>query len=218
MDCVIVASGDMDYSDDFKQITKSADLLICADGGFRHLKAMNMLPHVVIGDFDSIDESGLYFLKQSKTKMVAYPENKDFTDTHLCFLYAFENHASSITLFGGSGSRLDHTLANIFLLKQAADIGIKARMLDKNNEIFFITDSTEIKGEKGDLLSIIPAAAKVEGVHLKGLAYPLDNAEMKMGSSLGISNVFKDETAVISIKSGAMIVTKSTDRPRPVIF
>ena len=211
MKCVIIANGDLEYTDDIIRVIKDARLIISADGGARHLKALNILPHVMIGDFDSIHPDDKHFFEEKQVKALSFPSKKNHTDSELCVSWALENKATDITLLGVTGTRLDHTLANIFLLKKLARQNIPARIINKNNEIHIVTDYIELKGQPGDLLSIIPVTEKVTGVMLKGLEYPLVNATIEMGSSLGISNSFKGTFACVSIERGILIVTKSKD-------
>ena len=211
MKCVIIANGDLEYTNDIQDLVKNAQLIISADGGARHLRALNILPHIMIGDFDSISPGDKLFFKKKQVKTLTFPSRKDHIDSELCVSWALENNATDITLLGVTGSRMDHTLANIFLLKKLARLHIPARIINKNNEIHIVTDFIEIKGNPRDFLSIIPVTEKVTGVTLKGLEYPLINATIEMGSSLGISNSFKGTTASVSIEKGILIVTKSTD-------
>ncbi len=211
MKCVIIANGDVEYTSDIIKIIKNAQMIISADGGARHLRTLNILPDVMIGDFDSLNPDNYSFFKKKQIKILNFPLKKDNTDTELCVSYALENKASDITLLGVTGSRLDHTLANIFLLKKLAKLNIQARIIDKHNEIYIVTNFIELKGTPKELLSIIPVTQNVTGVTLTGFEYPLENASMQMGDTLGISNIFKESVASISIKKGALIVTRSKD-------
>ncbi|MBU0462530.1 MAG: thiamine diphosphokinase [Proteobacteria bacterium] len=211
MKCVIIANGDLEYTKDILYTIKNAQMIISADGGARHLKALNILPHVMIGDFDSIHPDDHLFFKEKQIKIITFSSRKDHTDTELCLSWALENKATDITLLGVTGTRLDHTLANIFLLKKLAGQNISARIINKNNEIHIVTDFIELKGRPKDFLSIIPITEKVTGITLKGLEYPLFNASLEMGSCLGVSNFFKETVASVSIKKGSLIVIKSRD-------
>ena len=211
MKCVIIANGDLEYTDGMIGIIKGARMIVCADGGARHLRALNILPHVMIGDFDSIDPDDQEFFKKNQIKTLRFPSRKDQTDSELCLDWALKNNATDITLLGVTGTRLDHTLANIFLLKKLALQNIPARIINKNNQIHIVTDSITIEGRAKEFLSIIPITEDVTGITLKGLEYPLKNADLKMGSCRGVSNYFKDNRACISIKTGALIVIKSKD-------
>ena len=190
---------------------RDAQTIISADGGAGHLRALNILPDVMIGDFDSILPEDQEFFEKKQVKKLTFSSRKDQTDTELCLSWALKNNATDITLLGVTGSRMDHTLANIFLLQKLARLNIPARIINKNNQIHIVMDFIELKGGPKDFLSIIPITNKVTGVTLKGLEYPLTNKTLKMGSCLGISNSFKETLASISIKKGCLIVIKSKD-------
>ncbi len=211
MNCIIVASGNLLFSTGIKSLLKKADLIIAADGGASHLKQMNIHPHFIIGDMDSIHQDTKLFFEKNLTPIITYPSRKDNTDTDLCIDFALQKGATAITLLGVTGTRLDHTLANIFLLRRLADLGVESRIMDANNEIYLVTDHLKLNGKKGEFLSVIPISDKVTGLTLTGLEHPLENASISMGSSLGISNSFKKTCATISIATGVLLVTKSRD-------
>jgi len=230
MKCIIIAGGSlntgetirdssqpagMDWKTGWKQrldrILAAADLIIAADSGAGHLIKLNVVPHIIIGDLDSIAPSALHFFKEKGVKVLTYPARKNQSDTQLCMVYALEQGADDITFLAAAGTRLDHTLANIFLLATLADAGIPARLMDAQNEIHLVQDRLEIAGNPGDLLSLIPLSSKVEGVTLQGLAYPLENQTLFRGSSLGISNYFIGKKAIISLRSGTLIAARAAD-------
>ena len=211
MKCVIIANGDLEYTARIKGIIKNSPMIVCADGGARHLRTLNILPHIMIGDFDSIDPGDKQFFEKKQIKTLVFPSRKEQTDAELAVDWAIENKATDITLLGVTGTRLDHTLANIFLLKKLARYQVPARIINEKNELHMVMDFIEISGRPGDVLSILPITKQVTGITLKGLEYPLVNATLEMGSSLGISNYFKRTMASVSVKKGILIVTKSKD-------
>jgi len=231
MKCIIIAGGYLGFSgtvpDDSCQhpgpdkkakwqqhldhLLAAADLIIAADSGAAHLMALNRLPHIIIGDLDSIAPRTLQFFEKKGIDIQTHPIRKNRTDTQLCLTHALDLGADDITFLAATGTRLDHTLANIFMLTQLTDAGVQARILDPHNEICLVKDRLELSGDPGDLLSLIPVSPMVEGVTLQGLAYPLENHTLYLGSSLGISNYFMEKKAVISIRSGILIAARSMD-------
>jgi len=215
MNCVIIAGGTLDttrsWSRQIQALLKTADLIIAADSGAGHMRKSGYLPHVIIGDLDSIDPDTLAFFRKNQVPVYAHPSRKNSTDTELCIEYARAKGATRITLLAATGTRLDHTLANILLLLPLADAGIPARILDEKNELQVVTDQVDLTGTPGDLVSLIPLTPTVRGVTLKGLSYPLENHTLVMGSTLGVSNFFSGSTAQISIRSGTLLVIRSMD-------
>ena len=211
MKCIIIANGIIKNYGYLRNLVNQSDVIVCADGGTKHLRKINITPDIVIGDLDSINSEDKNFLAEKRVKIIQYPEKKDFSDTELAVEWAIKNKADYITLTGTTGDRLDHTLSNIFLMKTISAQGVACRMIDDHNEIYLVSKIINLKGKPGDLLSIIPVTEKVTGLTLKGLEYPLENAGISMGSSMGISNCFADDQAQIKIKTGIILVTKSRD-------
>ncbi|WP_129596334.1 thiamine diphosphokinase [Anaerophilus nitritogenes] len=212
MRCVIVSNGDILHYESMKEKIKDYDFLICADGGAKHLFRMNRIPHFIVGDLDSIDEEVKKYFQEKKVIFYKFPKEKDYTDTELAVEYALEKGATEILFLGVMGSRMDHTLANITLLVDLLKKGIKAKIINEQNAIIATNEDIEIEGELGEYLSIIPLSEKVEGITLKGLKYPLSNATIHIGSSVGISNEFEEKKALIEIKKGIILIIKAKDK------
>jgi len=62
-----------------------------------------------------------------------------------------------------------------------------------------------VQGQPGDVLSLVPLGDAAEGVTLSGLEYPLEEAFIPPGATLGVSNVFSGETAVVKLRKGLML-------------
>ncbi|MBF0259715.1 MAG: thiamine diphosphokinase [Desulfamplus sp.] len=235
MKYLIVANGIVKNDNRLLRYIRQADVVVCADGGAGHIKRMNLVPDIVIGDLDSIEDEVKHYINsyiiQNRVALIKYPTKKNASDTELAVLWAIDQGATDITLAGVTGTRMDHTLSNIFLLHTIAQRGIECRIVDDHNEIYLLShcvaghesvdeqeslsrmdvSAISVTGEPGGLLSIIPVTQMVTGLTLKGLEYPLDNADLTFGSSRGISNVFNENVAHISLKQGIMLVIKSSD-------
>lgn len=110
------------------------------------------------------------------------------------------------------GTRVDHSVANINILKIPLEKDIKARIIDEHNEIQLINKETILqKNNKFKYVSIIPLTTEVTGVTLKGFKYPLKNYTLTIGNSLGVSNEQIANKAKISLDKGILIVIKSID-------
>jgi thiamine pyrophosphokinase len=217
MNCIIIAGGRLNmartrsWSRQSQTLLKTADLIIAADSGAGHMKKTGFLPHVIVGDLDSIDPDTLAFFRKNQVPVQSHPSRKNRTDMALCVDYARSQGATHITMLAATGTRLDHTLANILLLMPLTDAGISARIMDEKNEICVVKDRMDLTGTPGDLVSLIPLTPTVQGVTLKGLSYPLENHTLVMGSTLGISNFFSASCAQIVIRSGTLLVVRSMD-------
>ncbi|MCI5970809.1 MAG: thiamine diphosphokinase [Oscillospiraceae bacterium] len=209
---VIVSGGTVDNYSFYSEILKDK-YIICADGGIYLLQKLNIKPDMFLGDFDScnfdeIKKTG--FLDGCKD-IKKFLIEKDATDTHIAVDFAVEKGFDDITLIGALGGRLDHSLANIMLLRYLNEKGVKGTILNEKNKAFLTDKSIRLEPEENRKLSLIPLTDTVEGLTLKNLKYPLENFTLKMGDSIGISNEFTKNCAEIIFKKGLLLVIMSED-------
>lgn len=217
MRAVIFANGCLNFPQDISQYTSihPDDLVIAADGGARHCLALGIHPRLVIGDLDSLGLDDLSRLKAYGAEIVQHPIRKDYTDLELALRYAQEQGADEILVLGALGDRWDQTIANILLpaiLSPQDDCSKpgalpRIRILDGNQEIFFVHggDQLDILGKTGDLVSLIPISEYARGVTTQNLEYPLYSDDLRLGSTLGISNVLSSERGWVTLKEGLML-------------
>jgi len=212
MNVLIVGSGSLSDGNLIKKYHQWADLVIAADGGQMHLKKFGLDSDILLGDCDSIDVAELAEIKANNdSELITFPKEKDYTDLELAINAAIERGAKRIVLLGATGTRLDHTTANIHLLYKFIEHNIEGYIEDEYNRIYLVNKSLTIKKQDGYKVSILPLPPYAGGVTTKGLAYALNDAKLTFGTGLGISNEFSDETAVISIKEGLILVFVSRD-------
>lgn len=188
------------------------DKIIAVDKGLETLDETQIKPDYIIGDFDSINREVLKNFENSDIPIEYLNPEKDFTDTHMGLKLAIDIKSNNITILGATGTRIDHLLANINVLKEALDQNINAKMIDENNTIFLINKNTKLPLNKNyKYVSIIPLTSKLEGVDLKGFKYELDNATLEIGESIGVSNEQTAKETTINIKKGIAIIILSKD-------
>ena len=203
MIALIVGNGEV--SDEIKNELPENTFVICADGGIRHMKKLGLRPDIIIGDMDSAD------IEIDEEKAIRYPVKKDFTDSEISVDYAINHGFEEIIMLGFTGTRLDHTITNLFLLKKISESGRKGVIIDKHNKIFYAERENVILGKMGDIVSIIPIGEDVSGITTNGLEYPLNNETLEFGKSRGVSNVMTGECCEIMIESGTAMIIKSKD-------
>ena len=211
MNCLIVLSGSISLYRFQRSFFDEYNYIICADGGAEYLKANNIVPDALLGDFDSINEQTLAFYHDKKVKLIRYPCNKDYTDGELAINLAIEMNADFVTIIGALGNRFDHSLANVFMLQTLCDKGIVARMVDDYNEIYITKSSIEIDKTKDMKISLIPITEVVRGVSTMGLCYELNGQDLYRNKSFGVSNEFSEDKALITIEEGVLLIIKSKD-------
>ena len=146
--------------------------------------------------------------------MREFPARKDFTDTELAVEYAIDLSPEKVTLLGATGTRYDHALANIGMLEKLTTLGISGKIVDKNNEIEMLCGKNEKMYRKipeRKFFSLVAWGGDVTGIDLIGFSYPLNDATLRPSQSLGISNELADETGILRIKTGKLLVIRSAD-------
>lgn len=190
------------------------DRILAADSGMNALYAAAVTPDIIIGDFDSADEKILAFFQQNKAiDFCTLNPEKDDTDTEFAIRESIRRGADSITIIGGTGTRLDHVLGNISLLGIGFEEQISMELLDEHNRIRMIQKplTLEKDAQYGKYVSLIPFGGDVQGITLRGFKYPLSDYTMGGFNSLGISNEIVDEKAVIELTGGSLLVIESHD-------
>lgn len=182
--------------------------VLCCDGGIRHLEKLKISPDVIIGDLDSADSAQVARYAAQGVKILKYPSDKDDTDTQLALEYALELKPEAIEIWGAFGGRIDHSLANLFLLGLGEKEGIKIRLIDEYCEAFVAGKTVAFIEAKGQTVSLIALSSQVTGISLQGFRYPLNNALLEMAKPRGISNVITAVPATISVGSGNLLVIR----------
>ena len=211
--CKIIGAGEFNNFSFNKN-----DFIIAADGGYNHLKKINIKPNILIGDFDSINlnlDPGLDLYKNininaldTNIKKIKFPTEKDYTDLYLAIKYAIKLGYKIFYIYGAlGGQRFDHSLANIQLLSYLSKKKLRAYIYSKKNIITAITN-TKIyfnKKQKG-MISIFSHTNKSFGVNILGLKYQVKNKILLNTFPLGISNEFINKNSIISVSSGTLII------------
>lgn len=199
----IVANGELKDRMFYEKYLNNVDIIICADGGANKLSKWGIAPDYIIGDMDSVKKDILDRLK--KHIKVIFDTDQDKTDMERAINLANSLKPEEIMIFGAIGDNIDHTLANLICLTKIRE-GTVARILDEKNEVWLVKDCLEIKGEKNDIISIIPLT-DVKGLSYQGLKWGLDNCDVSFGW-FGIRNRMIARKCKISLKKGKLVVMK----------
>ena len=172
------------------------DIIIAVDKGLETIDYLKLEPQYILGDFDSVNTKILEKYKTQNIKIIKLNPEKDLTDTHSAIDLALEIKSTEITILGAIGTRLDHTMANIHILKQALDKNIKAKIVNEKNEIELIDKEIIIKKDDNyKYVSIIPLTTNVTGITIEGMKYIINDYTLSIGDSLGVSNEQIDKEA-----------------------
>ena len=204
MRAVIICGGTITDYDYIRAQLDDSDTIICADSGYLHAVQMGLVPDIVVGDFDSLGEI------PSGTAFIQYPSQKDLTDTEIAIEYARDKGFTEFLLIAATGSRIDHSLTNILLLKSILESGGQAVIINENNKVMITGSQLYLHEPPGSIVSLIPLS-DCRGVTTENLKYPLHNTAMYIGKGLGISNIMTEDNAAVHVREGLLLVIVATD-------
>lgn len=210
---IIFANGRLDQPEFISGHLREGDLLIAADGGSRHMQRLDLQPHVLIGDFDSLSPQEIDTLQAAGVQILRHPAHKDYTDLELALLYAARQGAREALVFGALGGRWDQSLANL-LLPAAPDLEhIEIHLVEGLQQISLLRGghTRRLQGQPGETISLIPIGGAACGIHTQGLEYPLDGEDLHFGTTRGISNTLLSSQASVSLQSGLLLVVQSPE-------
>jgi thiamine pyrophosphokinase len=205
MRAIIFANGDAPDHTTIERWITPTDRIFAADGGTRNALSVGVIPHVVIGDLDSLAEADRVELERAGVPLIVYPTHKDYTDLELALRYALEHGATEIVIFSALGGRWDQSLANLMLLSLPELAHVTTRIVDRAVSIEVIHDRATITGRVGDTLSLIALKGDAHHVTIEGCEYPLNDATLPFGATLGISNVLTHDIVKITVKQGQIL-------------
>ena len=183
-----------------KLLPESVYLKIAADSGYMTAQKLGITPDITMGDFDSYKDK---LPPEMNTLRVAC--EKDVTDTMLACEYAKDNGCRYITIVGGTGGRIDHSISNVFYLEDLRRHGIRVKLTDGENTVQVILDETVTVKADGGYFSIF--ALDKCTVTEYGCKYPLNNATLVRQRPYAVSNEVEGDYAVIKIEGAALLVT-----------
>ncbi|MFD5020117.1 thiamine diphosphokinase [Paenibacillus sp. NPDC058367] len=207
---VIFAGGEL--SPEYFNLLDEDDFIIGADQGALFLISHGYTPDIAVGDFDSVSPEALQDIEnKSKKTITCDAVNKDLTDSEMALDIAMDQQPDSILLLGVTGTRIDHSLASIQMMTRALQRQINCYVMDTHNYIT-LTGSQAVINDLGyTYVSLLPLTPEVSGITLEGFQYPLTDATLKLGQSLGVSNKLVSSSGTVTIRSGLLLIIQSKD-------
>jgi thiamine pyrophosphokinase len=210
----IFLNGSPDSPGLIQHVVRRADLVVAADGGARYALNAGVVPDLVIGDMDSLGEELVREVEKRGASLERYPLRKDKMDGHLAVLAARKRGASVADFLCAMGGRLGALFAVPHILLAAERIGIRSTVVADWGRMFVIeAGSKAVEGLPQDSISIFPLSGPAAGVTLEGMEYPLENATLEPGDTLGFHNELIGNEARVSVGKGALLVVQETESP-----
>ena len=192
--------------------------VIAADGGMVRARALGLAPDLLVGDMDSLPPGLLADAEARGIEVLQARTDKDESDSELAVLEAVRRGATRVTVLGAfGGPRLDHALANLWLLAHPGLAGVQVVLLDAGTRATLVTapaaDGTAVHhrlpGPVGATVSLLPLGGDVAGITTTGLRYPLRDEPLRTGPTRGLSNIRAAADAAVTVRSGRLLVVET---------
>ncbi len=216
MNAIIVTGGDIDLSLLENYIAENKeDVIISVDAAITKLEKINVIPHIMVGDFDTLsDEERLKKYTDLSVEIVKHDPVKDFSDSELAVDRAVNDGIKNIAVFGALGKRFDHAFANILILQKYKKLGANITIYDRYNKIYVKSNHFTLEREKlwGKYISFFSLEGQNFMEKLEGAKYPIENRIIDniATPSLYISNEIKGDKLEAKF-SGDLLVVESRD-------
>ncbi len=197
---LVLCNGEAPPPAFIKSLKSQSTLFVATDGAGNTALEYGIKPDVVIGDLDSFknpNDSGLRLIKD---------EDQETNDLEKALNYIMTTDVEQVTVIGGTGKRIDHTLKNLSVLKQFSDKFTSLRFRDVYGVTYLMPREHTIDLPVGTPVSLFPLSGRVEGIRTKGLKYPLHDEPLENGIRDGSSNEICEQPAHISYKSGDLLI------------
>ena len=216
-DVVVLANGEpipTSLLDDVADAIGAATLSVAADGGLSHADRSGRGVDVVVGDLDSVDPVALERARAAGAEVIAHPVDKDATDLDLALELVAQRWDGAtparVLVIGGHGGRTDHLVGNLLLIASERHRGLRITMWSGVEVVTVVRETAHLPRHAGTVVSLLAVNGPATGVTTSGLRFPLDDATLEPGASLGLSNELTGERAEVRVRTGALIAIQSS--------
>lgn len=198
MECYIVGAGDF-YG--FEKNPSPCDYVIAADGGLTVCRNEGIVPDLILGDFDSLGKV------PEGENVLQVPVEKDDTDMMLAVKQGLERGCRKFHLYGGTGGRLDHTIANLQTLLYLTRNGAEGWLYDKMGKFTVLRNGKlELPAKPTGIFSVFAMNGDAKGVSICGGQYCVENVTFTEAMPMGVSNHFVGKTVTIEVLDGTLLI------------
>lgn len=205
--CIIIGAGDLTVG--FIDV-KEGDFVIAVDGGINYCGVLELEPDIILGDFDSVNEAQreaiLLMKEQAPDRVVVLKPQKDDTDMLAALRLGLEKGYDYFLIYGATGGRLEHTLANIQCLLFLKSRNAVGYLMDGSGMIFVMkNEEVKLRANLEGYFSLFCLGKEARGVTIKGMKYELQDYTMTNDFPIGVSNEFIGQEASVSVAEGELV-------------
>jgi thiamine pyrophosphokinase len=197
--------------------------VIAADSGWAHARALGLDADLLVGDLDSLDPASAAEAEAAAVPILRHPAAKDESDTELALGEAVRGGATRITVVGAvGGPRLDHALANVWLIAHPMLDAIDVVLLDERTRVSLLAApdaggrpvTRALPGRLNALVSLFPLGGDADGITTRGLRFPLADESLATGPTRGLSNVRVAADAAVTLRRGRLLIVEGLGAER----
>lgn len=115
---LLIAAGEISDQGRLNHSLNNATRIIAVDGGIRHLRSLDMVPALVVGDLDSAEEENLQWAAESGAEIILLA-NQSESDLAKALNLCHEREWDEIIIDGIEGGRHDHLLGSFAAITNA---------------------------------------------------------------------------------------------------
>jgi len=220
---LLVIGGDPALAVRLPHRVPPGSVVVAADSGLDQLVAAGIAAHHVVGDLDSVSAEALQAAVDAGAEVHRHPADKDATDIELALRLAVHHLAPAhglrrLLVVGAGGGRLDHLLADVFVLTgpALAPLDVTARLGTATVTVVRPGAGRTIGGTPGEQVSILPAHGSAAGVTTTGLRWALLDADLVPGTTRAVSNELLGSSASVAIAAGVVAVVQPGTTAPPI--
>lgn len=178
------------------------DRILAADGGYLHCVKAGLQPDLLLGDFDSLGQP------PEDLPVETYPVEKDDPDSMLAVRTGLGLGGKVFHLYGATGGRMDHTIANLQILGYLAQQGARGYLYDEHYVFTAIASggTLSLPARESGIFSVFCLGEPARGVTIRGGYYPLDHGDLSPTVPLGLSNHFQGQPVEITVEDGCLLI------------
>lgn len=205
--CIVIGAGDLTVG---AVNVGEEDLVLAVDGGINYCGILEIEPDIILGDFDSVSEAQreaiLAMKEQAPDRVIALKPEKDDTDMLAALKLGLKMGYDYFLIYGATGGRLEHTLANIQCLLYLKNHNAVGYLMDGSGMIFVMkNEEVKLRDNLEGYFSLFCLGKEAKGVTIKGMKYELEDYTMTNDFPIGVSNEFIGKEASVSVVDGELV-------------
>ena len=196
--CYIVGAGEFGRG---LPCPTGEDMVIACDGGYAHCQRKGIKMDLVVGDFDSLGKAPTH------PKVITLKPEKDETDTGWAVTEGWKKGYREFVIYGGTGGRISHTIANIQLLADLAGKGASGILIGAHSWYRVLCDGEiHFGAQESGFLSVFCLGDTASGVYEEGFKYALEDAVLRKEYPVGVSNEFVGKESRVAVRKGMLLL------------